>query len=128
MPANWNKGLSLVEIMVAMTIFGIGVSMALRTLPDSNSATTKSRNMAKATNLAQQKLEELLQLDYSDDNLGDGTHNDPKNPIDVHFAREWIVKADSPVANMKTVDVKVTYPPGEANDSVELVTTITIGR
>jgi prepilin-type N-terminal cleavage/methylation domain-containing protein len=128
MRMSWNRGLSLVEIMVAMTIFGIGVSLAMRTLPDSNSATTKSRNMAKATNLAQQKLEELLQLDYSDDKLGSGIHNDPKNPIDSHFTRTWNVEADTPVADMKTIDVAVVYPPGEANDRVELVTTITIGR
>lgn len=123
-----NKGISLVEIMVAMTVFSIGVTMAMRTLPDSNSATTKSRNMANATNIAQQKLEELLELDYDNADLSDGIHNDTKNPIDSHFIRSWSVQADTPVANMKTVEVTVVYPPGEANDNVALVTTITIGR
>jgi Tfp pilus assembly protein PilV len=123
-----NQGTSLLEIMVAMTVFTTGVTLAMRTLPESNSATTVSRNMATATNMAQEKLEELLNLEYENADLNDGTHNDPGNPIDEHFTRTWSVVANSPVTNMKTVQVTVAYPPGGANDEVTLTTTITNGR
>lgn len=123
-----DKGISLVEIMVAMTLFTAGVTLAMRSLPESNSATTVSRNMAKATNIAQEKLEELLNLEYENTDLNDGKHNDTENPIDEHFTRTWSIVADSPVTDMKTVEVTVVYPPGGANDEVTLTTTITNGR
>ena len=123
-----NRGVSLVEIMVALTIFTAGVAVAMRTLPEGNASTTKSRNMAVSTSLAEEKLEELMNFDYDDMNLSDGLHMDSQNPIDSHFTRSWNVTADSPVAGMKTLSVTVEYPPYGANDKVTLATAITIGR
>jgi type II secretory pathway pseudopilin PulG len=118
----------MVEIMVALTVFSVGASVAMRALPESKSSTNKSRNIAKATNIAQEKLEELLDLKYDNSDLDDGVHMDTKNPIQTHFTRNWSVTADSPVANMKTIEVSVAYPPNGDNDKVTLKTAITIGR
>jgi prepilin-type N-terminal cleavage/methylation domain-containing protein len=54
---NWKseKGASLVEIMVALLIFGIGVVAAARMLPQSNAKSTHSRNRTIAVNIAQEK-------------------------------------------------------------------------
>jgi Tfp pilus assembly protein PilV len=118
----------MVEIMVALTVFTVGVSVAMRALPESKSSTNKSRNMTKATNIAQEKLEALLDLEYDDSQLNDGVHIDVENPIDTYFTRSWSVAADTPVASMKTIEVTVAYPPYEKNDKVTLTTAITIGR
>lgn len=122
------QGASLIEIIVALVIFALGVSMAMRTLPDSNSVTNKSRNMTKATNLAQQKLEELLALSYDHGDLNAGTHNDASNPVDVHYNRSWVVAANTPVTDMKRIQVSVIYPPAGASDVVTLTTSITAKR
>ena len=123
-----SRGVSLVEILVALTVFTAGISVAMRTLPEGNASTTKSRNMAMSTSLAEEKLEELMNFDYDDMNLSDGMHMDSENPIDSHFTRSWSVTADSPVTGMKTLSVTVEYPPYGANDKVTLETAITIGR
>ncbi len=125
---NSQRGFGLIEIMIAMILFGIGISLAMRTLPQSNVATTRGRNISKATNLAQQKVEELLSVPYSDADLNAGTHADPTNPIDLHFTRSWVVADDAPVAGMKQVNVTVIWETASKDSSVTLQTYLTSRR
>lgn len=119
-PRWGERGLSLVEIMVALIILGIGISMAMRTLPESNTVTTRARNVTKATNLVQEKLEQLHSLPFDDAFLTAGIHNDPGNPIDTHYRRTWTVQDAYPVAGMKQVSVTVTFPTASADSSVTI--------
>ena len=113
-------GFSLVEIMIALLIMAVGFSVTLRVLPDSNRITIRARNISKATNLAQEKVEQLQGLRYTDPALNVGTHQDANNPIEKHFSRSWHVKRNSPLAGMKTVRVKVNFPTEAADSSVTL--------
>ena len=122
------KGITLVEIMIALVIFGIGIGMAMRTLPESNVTTTRGRNMTIATNLAAEKVEELMGLTFSEADLAQGTHNDPDNPIDLHYERSWLVTDDVPMKGMKRVSVTVNFPTASADSSVTLDTFITSRR
>ena len=63
-----------------------------------------------------------------DGNLDAGTHNDPTNPLDTHFQRSWNVSVDNPIANMKRVDVTVTYPTSDGDRTVILSTFVTSKR
>lgn len=114
------RGVSLIEIMVALIILGFGITMAMRTLPESNTVTTRARNVTKATNLVQQKLEQLRSLPYQDPLLSNGTHNDANNPIETHFTRTWTVQEDSPYIGMKRVNVTVSFPTASADSSVTI--------
>ncbi len=122
------KGIGLIEIIIAMLIFAIGITAAIRTLPVSNTATTRSRNLTMSTNLAQQKIEELMGAPFSDANLTAGTHDDPNNPIERIYTRTWIVTDNDPVIDMKTVTVTVTYVSGSTDNSVTLSTYLTSRR
>lgn len=122
------KGVGLIEIVIAMLIFGVGISAALRTLPDSNFATTRARNVSVATNLAQEKIETLLGTPLTSADFSAGTHNDPLNPLQRHFTRTWTVTDNTPIAGMKRLSVTVTYA-GRGNDrSVTLTTLLTSRR
>ncbi|MCI0479610.1 prepilin-type N-terminal cleavage/methylation domain-containing protein [Candidatus Uhrbacteria bacterium] len=121
------KGVGLIEILIALVLFGIGVSLALRTLPDSNVAMTRGRNISVATNFAQEKVEQLMSVPFSDGDLVSGSHNDPENPIDRSFTRSWTVTDDAPVSGMKTVAVSVSFETG-SRDSVVTVTTFITSR
>ncbi|HSG27645.1 MAG TPA: prepilin-type N-terminal cleavage/methylation domain-containing protein, partial [Candidatus Krumholzibacterium sp.] len=114
------KGVGLVEIIIAILIFGIGITAALRTLPDSNRATSRSRNLSTATNIAQQKIEELMGAGFNDADLSAGTHADAVDPIELIYHRSWTVVDDSPLADMKQVVVTVTYDSGSADNAVSL--------
>ncbi|UCG50473.1 MAG: prepilin-type N-terminal cleavage/methylation domain-containing protein [Candidatus Latescibacterota bacterium] len=122
------RGIGLIEILIAMVLFGIGLSFAMRTLPDSNTIMTRGRNITKATNLAQEKIEELMSIPYSDTDLTAGTHNDPDNPIERHFTRTWTVTDDMPLKDMKTVNVTVDFQTASKDSSVTVSTFITSRR
>jgi len=125
---NSQKGIGLVEIMIAMLIFGVGITAALRTLPDSNKATSRARNLTIATNLAQQKMEQLVGTPISGADLNAGNHVDPENPIDIHYTRNWTVTDNSPLTDMKTVTVTVTYTSGSSDNFATLTTYLTSRR
>ena len=111
------KGVSLIEILIAIILFSVGISFAMRTLPSSNVTTTRARNITKASNLSQEKLESLMTIDYADADLSAGTHNDPDNPIDNNFFRTWTVVDNTPLVDMKRVSVTVRFQTA-SNDSV----------
>jgi prepilin-type N-terminal cleavage/methylation domain-containing protein len=87
------KGVGLIEILIAIVLFGIGVSLALRTLPESNVAMTRGRNISVATNFAQEKVEELMSIPFTDA-ISIRAHADPENPIERTFTRSWTVTDD----------------------------------
>ena len=113
-------GIGLVEILVAMAILGLGITMVMRTLPDSNTATTRARNVSKATNLAQEKLERLMDTPYTDADLANGNHTDPDNPIEGAFTRTWTVQDDTPYTDMKRILVTVGYPTANSDSTVTI--------
>ena len=122
------KGIGLIEIIVAMLIFAIGITAAIRTLPVSNVATTRARNLTMATNLAQQKIEELMGAPFNNAALTAGAHNDQNNPIERIYTRTWIVTDNDPVVDMKMVTVTVTYLSGSKDNAVTLSTYMTSRR
>ena len=122
------KGVGLIEIIIAMLIFAIGITAAIRTLPVSNAATSRANNLTKATNLAQQKIEELMGTPFNNADLTAGTHNDQDNPLERIFTRTWDVTDNTPVTDMKTVTVTVTYLSGSNDNAVTLSTYLTSRR
>jgi prepilin-type N-terminal cleavage/methylation domain-containing protein len=122
------KGMSLVEIMVALVIFGLGITMALRMLPSSNVISSRSRSITMATNLASEKLEELMSVSYNHTDLAAGAHQDPDNPINQHYRRSWDVTVDSPVEGMKQLSISVTFPTARRDSVVTLDTFLTQKR
>lgn len=121
------KGASVVEIMVALVIFGIGLVAAVRMLPESNAKSTRSRNKTVAVNLAQEKMEELLSRSYKHADLNPGNHADPDNPVDGHYLREWTITDNTPVQGMKMISVSVSFPTSSA-DSVATLRTYKTSR
>lgn len=122
------KGIGLIELIIAMLIFGVGISAAMRVLPESNTATTRARNLTTATNFAQQKIEQLMGLPFKHADLAAGAHNDPDNPLEIHYTRTWTVRDDVPVADMKEITVTVTYDSGNPDNAATLTTYLTSRR
>lgn len=122
------KGIGLIEIIIAMLIFAIGISAALRMLPVSNKATSRSRNLTRATNLAQEKIEELMATPLNHADLNAGNHTDVNNPIDLHYSRSWNVTDNVPVTDMKRVTVTVSFNTGSADSMTTLTTYLTSRR
>lgn len=102
------KGVTLVEIMVAVTVFAVGllaVAMMLDTAIQYNSS---ARLMTEATEIAQFQMEQLMSSPYDDADLDEAYS--PYGPIIVsNHSVTWTVQENVPMAKMKTINLKVAW-------------------
>ena len=106
------KGFSLIEVMIAMLILGMGLlTLGLAQLSAMRSA-NKSESMSQAMYLAEQQLDAF----YVTAPAVAGLTIDPLNPIDPDpldddftlYNRQWNVVQNSPQPGLSTVTVQVT--------------------
>ena len=100
-------GYSLVEVLVAITIFSLsapgiatGIAMAVR-------AGQVSENFTLATILAQDKLEELRSQE--------GFRSSGSDAPRPEFAREWFITSDSPETGVVRIEVAVSWTDYESH-------------
>jgi type IV pilus modification protein PilV len=99
-------GFTLIEILVAMAILGIAILAIAAGATSVIRANQTSYFNTIATNLAQDKLEELKANPATMASGGPVT----EPPIDgVTFTRNWTVTADTPVGGLSQIDVTVTW-------------------
>ncbi len=118
-----NRGFTLVEMMVALVLFGVGMMALAQSLPRGLSVRDKARRMTVASSMAQEGVERLRNLPFNHADLAGGNHTDPDNPVDGAYLRRWAVQVDTPVTKMKRVTMTVTFPTDSA-DSQAVVTTM----
>lgn len=107
-----NLGFTLIEILLAMAIFSIGIlavgSMQISGINNNASA----RMRTEATVLASEMVEELMSLeDYNDPLLDDDTHS-AASPNNI-YCIEWSAILDSPIPAAKTITLSVRWTDGE---------------
>ncbi len=107
------RGFTLIEMMIAMLIMGIGMlTMGLAHLSSMRIA-SNSKQMSQAMYLAQEQLDTFLAFPPA----AGGTFQDPNNPIEVQandqdltsFTRSWTVTRDTPLGGVATVVVRVVW-------------------
>lgn len=118
-----NRGFTLVEMMIALVLFGVGMMALAQVLPRGLSVRDKARRMSVASSMAQEEVERLRNLPFNHADLAGGNHLDPNNPVDNAYRRQWTVQDDTPVEDMKRVSVTVSFPTDSA-DSQAVVTTM----
>jgi type IV pilus modification protein PilV len=148
---NSRSGMSLIEVLVAMTILTIGLLGVALMQVSSISGNTFSREMSVATQLAQDMLEKLYTYTYTSTttdnplvagyhpdstdisspwNLAPAVYGDPNNIIDERgqttgpriYTRTWVVTDNSPSTNMKTIAVTVSWTEKGATATTRSVT------
>lgn len=147
--SNPQAGLTLIELLVALTILAIGLLGVALMQITAISGNTFSREMAVATELGQDMLEKLNALEYTDTALTAGvihpTQDDVDNGLGVGigtanvidergqtigpliYTRTWSVVDDSPATNMKTITVTVSWidrqrqQVGLANPQIQII-------
>jgi prepilin-type N-terminal cleavage/methylation domain-containing protein len=107
-----NHGLTIVEVIFALSIFAIGI-LAVSTLTISSvNSNAASRRMTEATALAEDRLERLMTLPY--DNIIDGA------ATEGGYSISWTVLEDDIVNKSKTITVTVTRTGGLAETNVAI--------
>ena len=129
------KGFTLIEALIAISIFAIGF-LAIGSLVISTTRnTTKGNILTHATMLASDKIEELKNENLLSAVMTTGTHTDPFNPInergnqDGIFNRSWKVSELQPTASPTARQVEVTVSWNRLGKSRQVrLTTITRGN
>ncbi|MBF0498140.1 MAG: prepilin-type N-terminal cleavage/methylation domain-containing protein [Deltaproteobacteria bacterium] len=114
-------GFSLVEVLVAMTIFSVALLGIAQMQISSFKTNSQANNISRASVYALDKLEELRELgrnNFGDLQLAAGNHpnaNDPTQPTIVPFTRTWTITNNvdpgTAVVISKTIKVTLTGPP-----------------
>ena len=121
------QAMTLVELLVVCVVVGIAFMGLAGIFPLGMKNLSESRMRTVATDLAQQKMEELLRLRTTATDLTAGTHDDPDNPVRTTFNRSWTVTDDTPIAGMKRIVVTVTYPRGRETRDIDIETYMAAG-
>jgi prepilin-type N-terminal cleavage/methylation domain-containing protein len=97
-----DQGMTLVEILVAITVLCVGLLAVAILFPRSSTNIDYGGNISQATALAQEKIEELRNTDFNSITGG--------NDSPTGYTRTWTVAdAGSPPFRLRTVTVTVSW-------------------
>ena len=117
-PGNEN-GFTLLEILIAITIFAIGMlavaSMQISGIHGNATAIVLTGGAAWGAD----KAEELVARSYDHADLNSGAHG-PETDDTGRYTISWNVTDDRPINNVKTVLVTVTWQDRGNNKSLVL--------
>lgn len=102
-------GFSAVELIIAITFFGILMVGFIGVFPLGMRTVEKGERMTLASSLAQDEVERLKTLQETDADLAAGNHADAANPLFGVYTRSYTVTDDTPLAGMKRVDMTVSF-------------------
>ena len=124
------KGLTLIEVLIAMVVFAVGIMGLGMMQVSSIRGNADSMHLTSSCQLATKQMEEFLALDYADarltDDNGDGAAGlnniaanadeaHPDNPIDaggvggITYNVYMNIADDVPFQNTKTIRVIITW-------------------
>ena len=108
------RGASLIELMIALVVLSLGILAVARLFPAGARAQLGDRMMTAGSYYAQEKLEELNRLPWSDAALIDGRHPPGAATEDLGTSAAWhryyeVSTLPAPLDNLKKVTVTVNW-------------------
>ena len=118
--SNKDKGFTLLEVLIAISIFAIGIlgiaSMQITAIDGNASARTHT----EAARWAADRLERLMALPYDHPDLDAANNPHQATEGEGVYNIEWNIADDTPITNTKTIRVIVTWNARGANRSVSM--------
>jgi type IV pilus assembly protein PilV len=129
------NGFSLIEILIAITVFAIGILAVGKMQITAIKGNSFANDLTKASTLAQDRMERLIGLSYFDplnnDTNGNGKaglddtdaaadHNDPNNPVYGRYDIFWNIARNCPINNTKEIRVIIRWTDKGAEKSCNI--------
>ena len=107
------RGMTLIELMVAMVVLTLGVLAVGRIFPASSRGQLQDRMLTAGNYYAQQQIEELQSMTWSDPSIAAGRHP-AAGTVDLGSTGQWhrFYQVDilaAPLDNLKRVTVTVSW-------------------
>jgi prepilin-type N-terminal cleavage/methylation domain-containing protein len=100
-----NRGFTLIEVLIAMAIFSIGILAIGSMQVTSINSNARARMHTEGYTWVGDRIERLTTLSYDDDDLTAGDHG----PVaEGTYAISWFVQDDTPLTGTKAITVTVT--------------------
>ncbi len=108
------QGFTLIEVLVSMAIFSVGILGIINMQILSTVTNVQSRGMTEGVIVAQNKIEELMGKKYNSNDLSDGPNDPDGNPhadtsTNARYSTSWTVEEDLPFVNSKTIHMTVNW-------------------
>jgi type IV pilus assembly protein PilV len=107
-PVLNQNAFSLIEILIAISIFSIGILAVVSLQISSMDLNTSSRRLTDATALASERMERLLALPYTHEDLSEEDNDDFQDTSGI-FEIFWNINEDQFINATKTIQVIVAY-------------------
>ena len=119
--AQNQRGFTLIEIMVAVTLLSIGLLGMAGLTVGIMRGNTLSNRVTTATALAQARMEDLKRVGYS----GASAKAEDYNAISGYplYKRDTVIDVDTPELGMKTVTITVSWNSDASSIAVETILT-----
>lgn len=115
-------GFTVIELLAALLIFGVGLVALAQVLPRGMEVRDRGRRITVATQLAREQIEELRALPFDHADLAAGNHVDDTVLFDGHYRRRWSVLDNTPIQDMKRIEVRVVFSTAESDSEAVIVT------
>ncbi len=129
-PLKGEKGFTLIEIIVAIMLLVVALLGMASVTTMVIKGNFSSRMMTTATTLAKDKMEDFNNLSYTALPIGTATDyataggTVQTSATGAYFSRSSTLTANSPVANMTSISVTVSWPQQSPTHSVMINTIV----
>lgn len=113
---NKIKGFSLIELILSMGIFAIGVVYVLQAMSYSSKVTTLSSRMVEAVFLSQDLLQEIEFKSLSNISFSDEQKDENSN-----FQWQYMLSKNSDL-NLTDLDLKLNFKSGQFKNDIHIIT------
>lgn len=126
------RGMSLVEVLVALVVMSIGILAVARLFPAGTRAQQQDHLLTAANDYAQEQVEQLTGRTWSDSLLTVGRHPSGSATVSLgngNWRRFYTVsQMSAPLDNLKRIDVTVTYTGAGITSASSVVATTYVRR